>query len=203
MAMGGRNPLAMQVAAEETVWTSASVAALGGRAPTGVGPPLRASAHGDGQHWPPDATRSYLARQPTPAQSLSPGRRVQQQSQVHLTPAKGGSSTTATTLVDSSPYANLSPHAHKQLNALPANAHSPTTQIHSTTVRHSPTSNRPPTPTPNRQPTPTPVHSMALTKDAARVETLTLRTNPHPVPFLDEDQRRRAAMGAERGESRP
>ena len=51
-ALGGGNPLAMQVAAEETVWTSASVAALGGRAPTGVGPPLRASLPGDGQHWP-------------------------------------------------------------------------------------------------------------------------------------------------------
>ena len=35
MGMGELNPLAMQVAVEETVWTSASVAAVGGRAPTG------------------------------------------------------------------------------------------------------------------------------------------------------------------------
>ena len=35
------------------VHASASVTALGGQAPTGVGPPLRASAPGDGQHCPP------------------------------------------------------------------------------------------------------------------------------------------------------
>ena len=152
----------------------------------------------------PPTSRRNVAMQPTLAKALSPGRRVLQQTQVHLSPAKGGSSTTATTLVDSSPYANLSPHAHKQLNALPANAHSPTTQIHSTTVRHSPTSNRPPTPTPNRPPTPipnrqpipTPVQSVAWNTEAARVKSPPLKHNPRPIPFLDEEQQRRAATRA-------
>ena len=150
IAIGGANPVTMQVAAEEPVWTSASGAALGGRAPTGVGPPLRASAAGDGQHWPADASGRNVAMQPTLPKALSPERRVRQQTQVHLTPAKGGSRTTATTLVDRSPYANRSPHAHKQLSALPSNAHSDTTNMHSRTVRNSPT------PTPHRQPPATP-----------------------------------------------
>ena len=117
MALGGRNPLAMEVAAEETVCTYASVTALGGRPPTGVGPPLRGSLPGDGQEWPPDDMRSYLARQPTPAQSVSPGRRVLQQRQVHLTPSKGGSSTTAPAVVARLPYGKRSRHAHQQLIA--------------------------------------------------------------------------------------
>ena len=218
MAMGGGNSLAMQVAAEETVWTSASVAALGGRAPTGVGPPLRASLLGDGHHWPSDASRRNLAIQPTLAKALSPGRRVLQQTQVHLTPAKGGSSTIATTLVARSPYANRSPHAHQQSNALPANAHLPTTYMHSRTVRHSPTPtpHRQPTPTPHRQPTPTPhrqptsipnrqptatpVQSLASNTDAVRVESLTLKTHSQAVPFFDEDKQVRAAMHEARGE---
>ena len=233
MAMGEANPLAMQLAAQEPVWTSASVAALGGRTPTGVGPPLRASLLGDGHHWPPDASHRNVAMQPTLAKALSPGRSVLQQTHVHLTPAKGGSSTIATTLVASSPYANRSPHDHQQSNALPANAHLPTTYIHSTTVRqtHTPnrapiptpnrpaaatsnrvatatpnrspshTPNRPTTPTPNRLASPTPVQSLASNTDVAGVKTHTLRTNPHPVPFLDEEQQRRAATRAATGKS--
>ena len=194
MAMGGRNPLAMQVAADEPVWTSASVAALGGRAPTGVCGILRANAPGDGQHWPQNATRSYLARYPRPEQSLTPGRRELQQIQVRNSPAKGGSSITATALVARSPYANRSRHAHHQITTVPVNAHSHTTRIHSITVRHSPTS--------IRQPTPTPVQSLATNTDAARLKTRILSTNPHQVPFLDEEQHLRGATRAERGESR-
>ena len=40
-----------------------------------------------------------MAREPMPAQSSSPRRRVLQQTQVHHSPTKWGSSTTATTLV--------------------------------------------------------------------------------------------------------
>ena len=49
---------AMEVAAEETVRTSASATALGGQAPTGVGPPLppRGSLPGDGHHGSHDVT---------------------------------------------------------------------------------------------------------------------------------------------------
>ena len=211
MAMGGGNPLAMPEAAEETVWTSASVAALERRAPTGVGPPLRASLLGDGHHWPPYASRRNMAMQLTVAKALSPGRRELQQTQVHLTPAKGGSSTNATTLVDLSPCANRSPHAHKQLNALPANAHLDTTHMHSRTVRRSPTPTdlRQPTPThqrqptsiPNRQPTPNPVQSVAWNTDAAGVKPPTLRTNPHLITFLDEEQQLRAATRVATGKS--
>ena len=48
MAMAEVDPTAMQVAAEVVVHTSASATALGGQAPTGVGPPLplRASLPG-------------------------------------------------------------------------------------------------------------------------------------------------------------
>ena len=201
--MGGLNPLAMEGAAQKPVWTSASVTTLRGRAPTGVGPPQRASEHGDSQHWPADATCSNVARQHTPAQPLSRGRRVHQQTQVRNSPAKGGSSTTATNLVARSPYANRSPHGHQQLNA-----HSHTADIHSAAVRHSPTPNRPATPTPNRPPTPTPnrqppVQTVSWNTDAARVKTATLRTNTHTVPFLDEEQKLRAATGAPTGKSAP
>ena len=44
---------------------------------------------------------------------------------------------------------------------------------------------------------------MALNKDADREETLLLRTNPHPVPFLAEEQQPRAASRAARRVSRP
>ena len=62
---------AMEVAAEETVRTSASVTALGGQAPTGVGPtlPLRGSLPGDGHHGTHDAPRSSLTTQPMPSQA--------------------------------------------------------------------------------------------------------------------------------------
>ena len=209
MAMCGRNPLARQVVGEEPVWTTASVAALGGRAPTGVGLPLRASLPDDSKPWPPDGSRSYLARQPTPSQSLSPGRMVVQQREDHLTPAKGGSSTTETALVALSPYSNRSLHAHQQLYALPVNAHSPATHIHSTILRPAPITNRPhtpipnrqPTPIPNRPPTPTPVQSAAWFTYPARVKRPTLRINRHPVPFLDEEQQIRAATRAATGKS--
>ena len=81
MAMGGPNPTAMEVAAEETVRTSASATALGGQAPTGVGPaiPLRASLAGDAQHWPHDRPRTNIATQATPAQAVPPQRRELQQ----------------------------------------------------------------------------------------------------------------------------
>ena len=48
MAMGGPDSATMQVAVEDGVPASASVKALGGQAPTGVGPPLRANALGIG-----------------------------------------------------------------------------------------------------------------------------------------------------------
>ena len=162
-----------------------------------------------------------MSTQPTPEQALFPGRRVLQETQLHLSPAKGRSNNTATTLVARSPHANRSPHAQQQLSAIPANAHSVTTHIHSMTDRHSPTPtphrpaiptpnlqatptpNRPPSPTPNRQPIPNPVQSVAWNTDAARVKIPTLRTNPHQVPFLDEEQQLRAATRAARGESTP
>ena len=82
---------AMEVAADEVVRTSASATALGGRAPTGVGPPLplRASLTGDGQHWPHDATRSTVRTQPTPSQTQPLERREPQQVEGHRTLAKG------------------------------------------------------------------------------------------------------------------
>ena len=43
---------------------------------------------------------------------------------------------------------------------------------------------------------------MALTKNVAGVESLTLTTNPHPVPFIDEEQQHRAAAREARGNSR-
>ena len=83
--------------------------------------------------------------------------------------------------------------------------------MHSRTIRHSPTPtphrqptsipNRQPTSIPNRQPTPTPVQSGAWNTDAARVKPQTLRTNPHPVPFLDEEPQLRAATRAAKGKS--
>ena len=68
----GPDPTTMQISAE-TLKTSASVIALGGYSSTGVGPPLRASLPGEGQHWPLDGRCSNLATQPTPPQALSPG----------------------------------------------------------------------------------------------------------------------------------
>ena len=71
MAMGGPNPMAIEVAAEETVGTSVSATALGGQAPTGIGPPLPLGSNlpGDGQHWPLDATRTNRATQPMLAEA--------------------------------------------------------------------------------------------------------------------------------------
>ena len=197
MAIGGSDPLAMQVVAEEPVWTSASVIVLGGKAPTGLGPPLRASLHGAGQHWPPGATRSNVARQPTPAHAQSPRRRELQHIHVYIIPAKGGGRTTTTTAVPHSPYANRSQHAHQQSNALQVNAHLPPTHIHSTTVRQThnpnrapistpnratgPTSNRPATPTPNRSPSPThnrrPTPTPNRLASPTRVQSLTSNTD--------------------------
>ena len=59
-SMAAVDSAAMEVAAEEIVRTSASATALGGQAPTGVGPPLslRASLAGDAHHGSHDATRS-------------------------------------------------------------------------------------------------------------------------------------------------
>ena len=92
MEMDEPDPMAIQVA-EETVCTSASATPLGGQGPTGIGPPLRASARGDGQLWPVDAKSSNGATQPTPPQALSQRRRQElQQIQVHLNTAKLGSS---------------------------------------------------------------------------------------------------------------
>ncbi|KAF0137335.1 MAG: hypothetical protein FD143_3764, partial [Ignavibacteria bacterium] len=72
---------AMEVAAEETVRASASATALGGQAPTGVGPPLpppRGSLPGDGHHGPHNAPRSSLTTQPMPSQAQPPPRRDSQ-----------------------------------------------------------------------------------------------------------------------------
>ena len=63
--MGEPNPMALEVAAEQTVRTLASATALGGQVPTSLGPPLPlgASLHVEGQHWPPDARRTDSATQ--------------------------------------------------------------------------------------------------------------------------------------------
>ena len=159
------DPTTMQVAAEESVRSSTSEMALADQALAGVGPPLHASLCGDGHHWPPDATRRKVAKQPTLAQALSARRRLQQQTQVNLSPAKAGSNNNTTAMVARSPYGNRSPHAHKQLSAVPANAHSATTHMLSRTVRHSST------PTPHRQPTPSVVHSVAWNTDSATVKS--------------------------------
>ena len=90
MALAGPDPTTMQVAAEQTLLTSVSATAPAEQALPGVSPPLRGSSHGDGQHWPPDATRSSLAFHPTPAQASSPGRLDSlQQMQVRVSSAKG------------------------------------------------------------------------------------------------------------------
>ena len=47
----------------------------------------------------------------------------------------------------------------------------------------------------------TAVQPMAWNTDAARVKPHTLRTNPHPVPFLDEEQKLRAVTRSARGKS--
>ena len=61
----------MEVAAEEVVHTTASATALGGQAPTGVGPALslRASLPGAVQNGHHDATRSNARTHPTPSLS--------------------------------------------------------------------------------------------------------------------------------------
>ena len=125
MPMGGPDPAMMQVMAEQTVHASESAPALGVQAPTGVGPPepLRASVPGDGEHWPPDATRRNVGTRPTPAQALSPGR-MQVEQQVHISPAKGGSNTTTTTLLSRSPHAHQPIEQQQPCNVLPANTHS-------------------------------------------------------------------------------
>ena len=63
MAMDEPDSMAIQVSVEQRVHASASGTAGGGQSPIGVGAPilLRASVHGDGQHWPPDSTRSHVA----------------------------------------------------------------------------------------------------------------------------------------------
>ena len=71
MPMRDPNPETRQEAVEEKVQASASAMALGGQAPTGVGPPLSASLPADHQHRPPDATRSNVPTQPTPQMAVS------------------------------------------------------------------------------------------------------------------------------------
>ena len=116
-----------------------------------------------------------------------------QQTQGYLSPVTGGISNTATILVARSLYANRCVDTHQQLKAISANAHSSTTHIPSTTVRHSSTS--------TRAPTPTPLHSVASNSCVARVKTPTLRTNPQAVSFLDEQQQLLGATHAAKGES--
>ena len=176
-AQGGPDPTTVQVAAEETVRTSASATALGGHPPTGVGPPLGVTLPSDGQHWPHDATRSNVATHPTPAQASSPGQsEVLQQMHVHVSPTNGGASTTTTTLV------THKPHGHRptdqQPNALPANAHSSIIHAYQPIVRNSPIS--------TRQTTPTPVQPLTSITDADYVESFTIRDNPHQVSFVYE-----------------
>ena len=93
-------PTAMEVAAEVVVSTSASATALGGQAPTGVGPPipLRATLPGDGQHGHHDATRSNATTQPTPSLTQHQQRRESQQVEQHCTPAKGGGNAATTSV---------------------------------------------------------------------------------------------------------
>ena len=97
MAMGEPNPAMMQVAAEETVRTSTSLTALGGQAPTGVGPRLRASVPAEGQHWPPTlrvATSRRSLRQRRHRQRAKGG--VARDASSSFTRAKGGAATDAT-----------------------------------------------------------------------------------------------------------
>ena len=107
------DPTAMEVATEVIVHTSASATALGGQAPTGVGPPipLRPSLPDDGQHGHHDATRSNATTQSTPSLTQPQQRRDSQQVEEHRTPAKGGGNA-ATTSVGPSPRADRGPHAN-------------------------------------------------------------------------------------------
>ena len=116
-ALAEVDPTAMEVAAEVEVHTSASETALGGQAPTGVGPPLplRATLPGDGQHGHHDATRSKATTQPTPSLTQHQQRRESKQLEQHRTPAMGGGNA-ATTSVCPSPRADRAPHANSPPN---------------------------------------------------------------------------------------
>ena len=121
MAIGEPDRMAMQVASYDMVRTSASATALGGQAPTGVGPAVRATLLGDGHHWPHGATRPDLATQPPPGQALCTGVREElQQIKVNLTSARGGGRTIKRTLVVHSSYAKLWQNANQQYKFLQA-----------------------------------------------------------------------------------
>ena len=112
-ALAEVDPTAMEVAAEVVVHTSASATALGGQAPTGVGPhiPLRASLPGDVQHGHHGAPRTNATTEPTLSVPQHLQRRESQQVEQHRTPAKGGGNA-ATTSVGPSPRAASAPHAN-------------------------------------------------------------------------------------------
>ena len=89
-ALAKVDPTAMEVAEELVVRTTASAKALGGQAPSGVGPPspLRASWPGEAQHGHHDDSHSNATTKPTPSQTYHLQRRESEAVEVHRTPAK-------------------------------------------------------------------------------------------------------------------
>ena len=196
---------AMEVAAEETVRTSASVSALGGQAPTGVGPPLplRASLPGDGHHGSHDVPRSSLTTQPMPSQAQPPPRRDSQQVEVQRTPAKGGGNAVPTS-VGPSPHGDRAPHNNPSPNAhRPPHSQQPPEQqaveAHPTAAhpniirpRHSPGS--------SQNPTAAPVQRVASTTDATSVDSLAVQGNARAN--FEEQQRKDVVARPARGRPR-
>ena len=197
--------VAIEVAAEETVRACASATALGGQAPTGVGPPLplRASLPGDGHYGSHDAPRSNPTTQPMPSQAQPSQRRESQQVEVHPTPAKGGGSAVPT-IVGRSPrgdralHTNPSPNAHRPSHSLqsaeqqasdayPTTAHSNT--IHS---RHSLGSTGPSPPAP--------LQNVASTTDATSVDSGVIQGNPRANGFSKNNQRAGQRVHQEEGQ---
>ena len=118
---GGMDPLLRQEKQKLMGTTFVSAKGFGGQFPTGVGTSLvlLAIVLGSGQNWPPYARRSNVAKQVTPAESVIRCRRqVQHQTELHIPRAKGGGSTTRTSLITPFPHANSSPYA-KQYIAQP------------------------------------------------------------------------------------
>ena len=71
-ALAEGNPTAMEISPEEVLRMDASATAIGGQAPTGVGPPLPlyGSLPDAGQHGPQEATRSNVMPKPSPSQTV-------------------------------------------------------------------------------------------------------------------------------------
>ena len=198
---------AMEVAAEKTVRTSASATALGGQAPTGVGPPFvpRGSLPGDGHHGSHNAPRSSLTTQPMTSQAQPLPRRNSQPVEVHRTPAKGGGNAVPTVVGpsphgDRAPHNNPSPNAHRPphsqqppeqqvAEAYPATAHSNTIR-----PRHSPGS--------SQNPTAALVQRVASTTDATSVDSVAVQGNPRANVYFEEQQKKDVAARPARGRPR-